>query len=280
MSDWQLTFNGLTMGPDPYWLEQVTGFHDAPDVRSTDQERARNHGQFASVDYLGGRTIQAVIEVTAPHPANDTWQALSQALVAGQATETTLTATLPGVARGVTVQVGARVRRLALPVDQTYSLGVGRANVEWHCTDPRIYAATETQLTISQATVAGTGLTFPATFPLSFGGAVTGGTVVATNSGEFPAPWTMTITGPITNPRVENITTGQTLTFDATLAAGETLVLSSLDKQILLGGTASRYSWLRFGSAWFDLVAGDNTIRLAGTAGSGTAALSFRSVWI
>ena len=279
MADWELTFNGLTMGAAPYGIEQIVGFHESPDVRSADQMRARTHGQWANIDLLGGRTIQATIIVTAPHPASATWQALSQALVAGQAAESTLTATLPGVAYGTTIQVGARVRRLSLPVDIDYTLGVGRAQVEFHCTDPRIYSSTLTTLTTTQATSSG-GLLMPAVAPLAFSGTASGGQVVATNDGEFAAPWTAVINGPVTTPRIENVTTGATLTFNGTLGTGDTLTISSLDRTVLLNGTASRYSWLTAGSSWFDLPAGSSTVRFAGVSGSGSMDLSFRSVWI
>lgn len=279
MANWEITFNGLTMGSAPYGIAKMTGFHEAPDVRAADQMRARSHGQWANIDYLGGRTITASIIVTAPHPASATWQALSQALVAGQAAETTLTATLPGVASGTVVQVGARVRRLSLPVDLDYSVGVGRAEVEWHCTDPRIYSATQQNLSVTQATSSG-GLVLPALAPLAFAGTASGGQVVATNAGEFGAPWTAVISGPVTTPRIENVTTGQVLTFNGSLASGETLTVSSLDRTVLLNGTASRYSWLSAGSSWFDLPAGDSTIRFAGVSGSGSMTLTFRSVWI
>lgn len=192
MADWEITFNGLTLGPDPYGLRRVTGFHDNPDVRFVDEVRARNHGQWNSADYLGGRTIQASIIITSRHPSNAIWQAVSQALVTGQAAETTLTAQIPGVALGGSVQVNAKVRRLSLPIDIDYTLGLGRAEVEWHCSDPRIYAATLSSVTITQATSSG-GLLMPALAPLVFSGTASGGIGATSNAGEFPAPWTATI---------------------------------------------------------------------------------------
>ena len=120
----------------------------------------------------------------------------------------------------------------------------------------------------------------PALAPLAFSGTASGGQVVATNDGEFGAPWTAVISGPVTTPRIENVTTGATLTFNGTLGTGETLTISSLDRTVLLNGTASRYSWLTAGSSWFDLPAGSSTVRFAGVSGSGSMDLSFRSVWI
>lgn len=281
-TDWTLTFGGLTIGGDGsrYQLTQLTGVHDAPEVRTSDQIRARTHGLFAGTDYLGGRSIVAEIEVVAPHPSETVWQAFSSALIVGAETETTLGFQVPGLAGGAAVQVSARVRKLSLPVERSYLNGHGRAVVEWFATDPRVYSQTLTTATASQATVAGTGVTFPVTFPLSFGGAVSGGQLTATNSGEFGAPWVATISGPIENPTLENITTGETLAFVGSLAAGETLVVDSLARSVLLNGSASRYSWLVVGSEWFTVQPGDNAIRLAGTSGTGSVSFSFRSAWI
>lgn len=281
MSDWTLTWNGLSVGgaANPYQLVELVGLHENPDVRTADQDRSRTHGQWASPDLLGGRTIQATIDVAATHPNESVWQAFSQAFVMGQATESALTLQIPGVARGTSIQANARVRRLALPVDRSYSLGLATAVVEFHCTDPRIYSSSLTSLSTTQA-VSGGGLTFPAVAPLAFAGVASGGLVTATNAGEFGAPWTATISGPVTDPRIENVSTGQTVAFVGTVASGQTLVVSSLNRTVLLNGTTSRYSWLVGSSQWFDLAAGDNTIRFAGTSGTGSMTFNFRSVWI
>lgn len=281
-TDWTVTFGGLTIGGDgsPYQLSELVGFHEAPEVRTSDQMRSRAHGLFAGTDYLGGRSIVAEVEVVAPHPSETVWQAFSSALVVGAESETALGVQMPGLAYGTAVQVGARVRKLSLPIERAYFNGHGRAVVEWYATDPRVYSQTLTTQTASQATVAGTGVTFPVTFPLSFGGAVSGGQLTATNAGEFGAPWVATISGPIVNPTLENITTGETLAFVGSLATGETLVVDSLARSVLLNGTASRYSWLVVGSQWFTVEPGDNAIRLAGTSGTGSVSFSFRSAWI
>jgi hypothetical protein len=89
----------------------------------------------------------------------------------------------------------------------------------------------------------------------------------------------MTINGPVVNPRIENVATGQVISFTGEVGASSALVISSLERTVLLDG-ASRYSWLTAGSQWFDLAPGPNTFRFAGTSGSGSATLDFRSTWI
>lgn len=281
-NDWTFTYNGLTVGGDgsPYQIMQLTGLHDSPEVRTSDQTRARDHGLFAGTDLLGSRSLTAQIEVVAAHPNETPWSDFSRALVPGQGSELPLVFQIPGVAGGVAIEVGARVRRLSLPVDRNYFHGHGSAAVEFVATDPRIYSQASTTYTVSQASISGSGLTFPITFPLTFGGAVSGGQFVATNAGEFGAPWTATISGPIVNPTLENVTTGQTIAFTISIAAGETLVVSSLDRSVLLNGTASRYSSLVVGSSWWQLTPGANTVRLAGTSGTGSVSFTYRSAWV
>lgn len=280
MSDWQMTYNGLTFGASTvYGIQSITGLHDLPEVRTSDRARARNHGQFQGTDYLGGRDIDVGVTITSKHPSDATWQAFSQALVAGQTTEFPLTFQVPGVGLGGELQVAARVRKLSLPISMDYYNGVGRAAVQFHCTDPRLYSSTLETVNFTQASTSG-GLTFNATFNLSFGGAATGGTAVCANNGEFDTPWVATISGPIVDPRIENVTTGEIIYFTGSLAAGETLVVGSQDRTVLLNGTASRYSWIKYGTQWFDLAPGNNTMRLAGASGTGTMTVNFRSAWI
>ena len=280
MNDWQITFNGLTVGNSTYGIDNISGLLDNPEVRSSDQLRARAHGQFAGVDLLGGRDVAFDITVVAPHPSETAWQELSRAFRVAQATELPLVVQVPGLAGGVPVQLGARVRKFALPVSMDYTFGVGSASVEFHCTDPRIYAANASSTSIDQAPLSVSGLTFPATFPLSFGGAASGGTGVVSNDGEIAAPWTATIRGPVTNPRIENQDTGQVLSFTGTVGPSQTLVLSSLNRTVMLNGDSSRYSWIDAGSQWFDFEPGTTSLRFAGTAGSGNLLITYRSAWI
>jgi hypothetical protein len=48
---------------------------------------------------------------------------------------------------------------------------------------------------------------------------------------------------------------------------------------VLLNGTASRYDWLAFGSVWFPINPGSNTIRLGGASGTGTLDFYWRDGW-
>lgn len=277
--DYVVTWRDVTLGSTSavYRLSELTGVHDSPDVRSSDQDRSRAHGQYAGLDLLGGRSIQATLYVVSDDPA--VWSTLTSAVTTGNDAESVLTVETPFLAQGRTLRANARCRKVALPVDIDYQFGLGKVSVEWWATDPRFYDVNETTSSVQIATASNTGLEFDAEFDLSFGGGSPTGVVVADNVGNFSTPWSVMFTGPVVAPRIENVTTGQTLRFSGTVAAGEQLVISSADRTVALNGS-SRYSWIDSGSRWWDLAPGPNQLRLAASSGTGSATLRFRSAWI
>jgi hypothetical protein len=277
---YEFTFKGLSVGSDPrLQLVGLEGVHDTPDVRSSDSDRARAHGQWAGVDLLGGRAITATVQVAAVH-SDPVWAQLQSVFVAASGDESPLSVVLPGFAGGATVQADVRVRRCSIPVDvERYQFSVPQMVVEWWATDPRWYAESATVVSTSVGGGSGAGMEFDAGFDLSFGEAAPSGVVNVTNTGTFPAPWTLEVSGSVTNLRIENVTTGATLRFTGTPAAGQTLVVDSYSRQVTLGGV-SRYSWLDPGSRWFDLAPGVTQLRVASSSGSGVGTLTFRSAWI
>ena len=101
------------------------------------------------------------------------------------------------------------------------------------------------------------------------------------NEGNFTANPTFTFAGPVTNPRVDNLTHDQSLSFTTTVADGDTLVVDTEQRTVLLNGTASRYSTLDFGSDWIEFQPGINEIRYqAATTTTTTMTTTWRSAWV
>jgi hypothetical protein len=157
--------------------------------------------------------------------------------------------------------------------------GHGTATVEWWATDPKFYSLGEETVSTGIYSPTFAGLTFDATADFYFGGAVPSGVVQAVNEGEISAPWVATFTGPLTDPRVENVTLGKAVRLVGELGEGQTLTIDSASRTVRLGN-ASRYSWVRVGSSWWDLVPGTNLVRLTAADGTGTGMLTYRSAWI
>ena len=274
-----LTYKDLTIGLGlGLNVVELEGVYETPDVRTSDVDRSRAHGQWQGVDLLGGRAITATLQANAALD-NPAWEGVQGALRA-TGDESPLTIELSGFAGGRTLRTNCRVRRLAVPVEpERYPFGVPQIVVEWWATDPRFYANTESSAQAEISSPTGAGLTFDATFDLGFGGEIPSGVVNVTNDGNFDAPWVAEITGPVVNPRIEAVDLSRTLSFVGTVQAGQTLRIESATKSVTLDG-ASRYSWLQPGSQWFDLEPGANQVRFAAQSGTGIGTLTFRSAWI
>jgi hypothetical protein len=155
-----------------------------------------------------------------------------------------------------------RTRQKSVPVDlEGYTVaGVVAAAIQLKATDPRLYAAPSISAAIGAPTPLG-GLTFPVTFPLSFGGGSSTADLFPNNAGNIEMRPILVITGPCTNPKVVNDQTGWSLQFKNpaqvgfTLNAGDTLTvdLDTHSVMYLVSGTtvpSSERGWVVPGSIW------------------------------
>ncbi len=164
----------------------------------------------------------------------------------------------------------------ATPDMSDQRFGTARARLVFQATDPRLYTASLSSIVLGLT--AGGGMTFPLTFPLTFGaGSDSDGS--AMNSGNTEAPWTATIVGPVTTPRLTLGATGEFIELDGVVPAGSTLVVDSATQSILLDGSP-RQSWQTLLSRWWMLAPGANTIRYRAASGTGSCTFSWRSAWL
>ncbi len=279
LSDWFVSYNGLTMGPtadgtSPYVITQIEGL-DLPTIRSKDVGRPRDHGELIGLDVYGGRTFTVDLWMQTDGTSLQSAQkALAAATEDGLTTELPFWFKLPNLP---TMAIMARVRRRTMALDLDYGAAlVGKPVIQFHATDPRIYAAPTNSDTVSLGTPV-SGFSFPITFPLSFGGGSTS-TLSLDNSGNTEMRPILTFTGPVTNPAATNssISGNPTLTFSNptqtgyTVLSGDTLVVD-LDLHTITyytGGAgvgASRADWLVSGSTWWNLPTGTNLINFSST---------------
>lgn len=259
-------------------LRAHDGLRGFPEIRTGDVLRANTDGAFVGTDYLGMRSVffEVLVKGTDEDDLENNLELLRAAVRPGQRDEYAVSYQKPGQA--VRRFVGRCRGYQPAGEWREQAAYMSTVRIRFDCTDPRIYSDTENSLE-AQLAAAQNGLTFNMTANISFGGVAESGTLAADNDGSYPAPWVATINGPVTTPRIENITSGETLEFEITLATGETLVVDSLFRTVLLGGTASRYSTLTAESEWFQLAPGQNSVRFAGASGTGTMDLSYRDAW-
>ncbi len=103
----------------------------------------------------------------------------------------------------------------------------------------------------------------------SYGDAGTSGRLTAVNEGASAAFPVLRLDGPVANPAIEDVTSGGILQLDATLQAGEYLLIDTRSRAVLLGGSAPRRSWVRAGSVWPVLEPGSNELAYRGSALAG-----------
>ena len=178
--------------------------------------------------------------------------------------------------------VYARCRRRSIPVNHRRSVLSAVWAAQFVAVDPLVYSASQDTDSTTR-TAEGSGFAVPVTPPFTLG-ASTSGSVRVTNAGSVAAPWTGRMEGPLTDPVITNLSTGERLAFTAngglTLTSGEYVDMSSDGRSVLLAGTASRRSQLSLDSRWWLLPPGDTDIELSADSGTGTFTITWRSTWL
>lgn len=282
MLDWQLSIGSLVMGGPPgandYVVSSVDGF-GIPAVRNGDTDRPADVGGYYGRDFVGSRTVTAVVTVNCDTPS-DALDAVDALIAEWQVTTPDSVTTKPlSVQRpGRDAQRwNGRPRRAAVD-DSMIGAGVAVVTLEYAVADPRIYSdALSTLSTGLEST--GVGRTYPLTFPRVFGTDGTPGVVQVVNAGNFGTRPVVTITGPCNSPAVLNDATGEALTSTLTLGASDVLVVDFDQRQITLNG-AQRWD-LTSDSSWWELAPGTTQVRFAAAAFVVGAQMSiaWRSAW-
>ncbi len=195
-----------------------------------------------------------------------------------------------GVAE-TTERVECRVRRRAsVSRDRTTEFNPHILVVELVASDPAIYVDTLSVAIISILTPPA-GLSYPVTYPKVYGTGGSGGTVV-NNTGDWETWPTLKINGPttgtLTDPSIENATTGKKIELNANggvgIGVGQQLIVEThpAKRSILFATGASRYGRQSDASEFFPLEPGNNELKFRGS-GSTTGAdvdVEFRSARI
>lgn len=273
---YQLSYGGLAFGGVGRTVNQVQSMViDMPDVAGGDVQRAMDQGEFVGLDVLPGKDVTIVQTIGRANPTgfpvtaaealalDQAVQALGGVMAPGGVTERPLYLQLPS---GLFACM-CRPRRHSCPFDINRVMAGGViATTMLHATDPRWYAAPSKTATVGLPAPAG-GLSFPVSFPATFGGGGAGGILTVYNYGLFEMRPVLVIAGPCTNPVVSNLSIpgAPAIGVALTLAAGDTLTIGTDLRSIVFtaAGTSagsSRRNALMSGSTWWNLPPGANQI--------------------
>jgi hypothetical protein len=111
--------------------------------------------------------------------------------------------------------------------------------------DPRNYA--QSAATATGAALSDVGAGFGVPFGFGFGFTPGGsGAVAVANGGTIETPGTFTIYGAVTNPVVQQQSTGRLIAMSASAAAGSTLTVDGLERTVVLDGVTDRGNTIDF----------------------------------
>lgn len=271
------SYNGLAFGPGTaYPVVSLDSLRGMASVRARDLPLAERHGSASLPDYAEPKTLVLTLGIRGSSHAN--LETLSEAV--RQATPPS-EVTRELLVRDSTRLYYAKPRRRALPEENEALWRLGQAIVEFVCPDPREYDAVLSSYTTALPTGGAGGMGFPTSYPHGFGSGGSGGDIVATNAGNVPAPLTLRINGPVTNPVVG--VGDDTLQLSIAVAAGDFLLIDTERHTVLLNGTATRRGAVVSGSRFPLLPPGQHTVQYrAGSAydAAATLQLTYRSAWL
>jgi hypothetical protein len=248
-SDFQIQLgpdsSGLLLGAGtPYDVIELDGWDDMPGLSTTDVDRPAQPGAWAGAMYPQPRVLNLTLVVSGTvngigTPSSAQYAANVAALRKATNPGADTTAESPFVVQlaGTQLQANVRCQQRVMPITQGYaSPGLDRATLQLVATDPRRYAPTVQSASCGLASTSG-GLTYPITYPLTWG-TTTSGSLTINNGGDVATPPTLTITGPGTTPAIIRQDTGQVLQFDLTLGSTDVLVVNTLDGSMTLNGSS------------------------------------------
>ena len=281
LSNYQFQFGSFLFGAGTnYQVLNVDGIEGLPALSSQDSDRGYNDGMFSGRDFLRGRTIifQILVLAGGGNSAQTNFNSLQDNLLVQQSGTTQMNFKLsPSDSEYI---INARVRGMVTSVDPEYTFGYIKAQVTMFCPDPRYFSSTVTTATMTVQPPLGR--TYNRTYNLTYGGGSLSSSTTITNAGRWTTYPTITITGPVTNPTVGNITTGQYITINYNLANTDTLVIDLDQKTVTLNGAYAR-NLLAGNSTWFGAPPGSSNYYFTGTnttAGVTSATVTYRSAWV
>lgn len=277
---YQYTDTGIVLNSDvtlPFLdLQKVSGLDQAP-LRITTRSREGIDGAFIDAQFEEGRTIVLEGIAYASTNAIEQFMDILKGNFQPTANDQPFYFKFPGLPQRV---VFGKPGAVSYDYDQARRIGACNVQIQVLCQDPRIYDSDLTTITLQLPAGTTNGRGYNRQYPLTYGGIATSGVVTINNNGNRPAPATLTINGPVTNPIIVNDTLGVTLQFSIDIATGDTLVIDLLNRTIMLNGTANRRNAMLPGSRWFLLQIGANQLRYqAATITTSNLVVAYRSTW-
>jgi hypothetical protein len=276
------TDTALVVGPQTayQWVREGPKWWAGAAVRDFDKPRGGADGYTPGRDLLGKHATTFQVQITGISQADlaekvDAWKAAC-ALAADDLVAVR--------ARLLAGETRVRYGRFRMPGEADAKDGarahfaVGSA--QFVTLDGFTYSDEEHSLATPRVS-GGSGFTPPFEVPFTLGASETG-SVAADNAGNAPGSWRITLTGPLAQPVITHLESGQRLAFTANggvdLLAGQTLELDQARRSVLLNGVADRRTQMSE-EDWWPLAAATTTYRLDADSGAGQMTVRWRDAY-
>ena len=274
----RIVFNGLVLNNrstvDKYRVTRIEGLADA-DVRDTREPNPSNHGETALDSLYGGRTLTLTgrVEAFTLNKLRAMQQALRSAFV-------DLTTEKPLIFRtGDTSRDGylmcKKYQSIAWGEEQQGYNHFRDFMIPLRASNPRWFGYLgQTLGTVFPDAPAAQTAVRVGTSP---------GALEAFNVGNFLSPPEIILAGPMTNPSVTNLRTGQSFSIVDTIAAGDAYKLDVFKRQLysLVDGT-NKFKTLTIASDLWEIQPGENIITFSADLAGDDASVNvlYRSAWM
>jgi phage-related protein len=272
--DTGVVLNTDDMGMPFIDLQSVSGLDTAPLRSSTDEHQGMD-GAYVDSPFVSARTI--VLTGNLYTDPDDTDTLLDQ--LRADYTQDDVRPfyfQLPGrPTRFINCQGGG----FRYDIDGGRRAGLTAIQATLVAEDPYIYDATPTSSTVAVPTLSILGTSFNMAFNMGFGGPLPNFGATVTNNGNHTAYPIITITGPVTNPVLVDSNSGTTMALNISLSAGDTLVIDTRLKSIVLNNYVSRRTAMA-GRTWISVPPGiSDTISFTADNGTGSCTVQLYNTY-
>ncbi|WBQ03791.1 phage distal tail protein [Kribbella sp. CA-293567] len=276
LSTYRASLGGVNFGQDDdkgsLWiLYGIDGWHSLASTGEVTPRTARNGGWRNRAHYAPkGLTLRGSVITTLPN-VGDVIDQLAAAIPLDVPEPLTVYGVNADDRLMFVRQEGTPDVSIVSPYEALYSIGLVAP-------DPLKYGAIEKVASTNLPSSTG-GLTAPFTVPLSVDSVTISGTATGENNGNLPSPPRVIVYGPVTDARLTNVATGETLLINLTIEEGEYVDLDFATHTAYLNGTASRRGYIS--GAWFTLQPGVTEIAFNSPTYSATASaqIVWRDAW-
>lgn len=276
-ADGQMQYKNYLLGDDEItFLDAINGWEELPGVSSGNADKPASHGSWSGNKFAGERIITWEGRFA---PDRTVWvdalRELRKTLCLPTGTEEYEIAVR--LHEETLIAYGAVTAR-SLPGDSQFATYGAKLVIQFTCSDPRRYMPNENLWSLAFPEVVEHGLIYPLSYDLDYGVTVLPPDGVLVNEGNVLTPVTMVIQGPVVNPSIYNQTLGVRISFNISLADGETLTVDTRTGTVLLNGIADRLFTRTSDSApilSFGLSPGENEISTGASEWDAPANITF-----